>query len=116
MRVMPRNRYRTPRPEIFNALRIEAWQRRLTRGDCFLVFLRPGVAVWGVVEAQASDDTWHSTLYSAASPEGIHDLVKVTQMDLPVTGLQFATARRMEWPCEMNGVRAIISMAPCGVA
>jgi len=101
---------------VFNALRVEAWQQQLRRGDCFLVLARPGVAVWGIVEAPAEGNTWHATLYSEASPEGVHDVIKVTQMDLPVTNKQFAAARRMEWPCEMDAVRAIVSMTNVGAA
>lgn len=101
---------------VFNALRVEAWQLHLGQGDCFLVLARPGIAVWGVIEAKADDNAWHATLYSEASPEGVRDVVKVTQMDLPVTDRQFAAARRMEWPCEMDAVRAIVSMTNAGAA
>jgi hypothetical protein len=113
---MARKKCSRQSPAVFNALRVEAWQRHLRQGDCFLVLVRPGVAVWGVVEAQARDDAWHATLYSEASPEGIHDVVKVTQMDLPVTDRQFATARQMAWPCEMDAVRAIVNMTNVGTA
>ena len=95
---------------IFNALRVENWQLNLRAGDRFLVLVQPGVAIWGIADAQAQDDAWHATLYSEASPKGVQDVIKVTQMDLPVTEQQFAAARRMDWPCEIDAVRAIIGM------
>jgi hypothetical protein len=113
--VMGRKRCKQ-KARIFNALRVEEWQLNLRAGDCFLVLVQPGVAIWGVAEAQAHDDAWHATLYSAVSPEGIQDVIKVTQMDLPVTERQFAAARRMDWPCEIDAVRAIVSMTTVGAA
>lgn len=101
---------------IFNALRVETWQLNLRAGDCFLVLVKPGIAIWGIADAQAHDDAWHATLYSEASPEGVQDVIKVTQMDLPVTGQQFAAARQMDWPCEIDAVRAIVSMTTAGAA
>ena len=97
--------------------RVEGWQRDLAPGDHFLVVVREDVTVYGeVVLYETGDEVLpprfrHVMLYSGMRPQGDRDVVDLVLLDLPMTILQWESAKALGWPQDIVAVRAIMTMS-----
>ncbi len=98
----------------FNEARVEPWQLTLKKGDHFVLFVQPGVTVYGHVLAKPYEFVLLCKGYSAQVPKGEEKPIEPRFIDLPLTKKQFELARRCGWPGEMPSVRMIIGMVSPG--
>jgi hypothetical protein len=96
--------------------RVEDWQRDLTPGDTFLIVARENVTIYGRAVAPAAGDEplpprfRHAMLFSAMRPHGDRDVVDLITLDLPMTPMQWESAKVLGWPQNIEAVRAIMTM------
>lgn len=111
------SRRKSSKPDQFYRDRLESWHRELAVGDHFAVVWPHGLVAWGKTRLlDPSKHGWHSKVYAADQPEGEDNLVRMRDMNLPVTPAQFALARKLGWPQTMPALRVIVGITDAGTA
>lgn len=102
---------------ITSTTRVEGWQRDLAPGDRFLIMARENITLYGEVapydvKAEALPSRFrHVILYSAMRPKGDPDVVDLVLLDLPMTQVQWESAKALGWPQDVAAVRTIMTMS-----